>query len=70
MAEKESRRGPVNALPRDWRGMVLTRTDAVFWVAVAAAVAAVVLRARRSAQPALAGAGDDKPPGYENPTTA
>lgn len=52
------------------RGEVgVTVIDVVFWVALTAVAAGVILRARRrSARPALAGAGDDKPPGYENPT--
>lgn len=48
--------------------VAMTRIDVVFWVALTAVATGVILRARRSAPPTLAGAGDDKPPGYENPT--
>lgn len=47
----------------------LTLTRLALWVAVTAVAVGVIVRVRRPTQPALAGAGDDKPPGYENPTT-
>lgn len=37
-------------------------------VAVALVVVVVALLARRPIEPTSTGAGDDKPPGYENPT--
>lgn len=37
-------------------------------VAVALVVVVVALVARRPIEPTSTGAGDDKPPGYENPT--
>ena len=47
----------------------LTLTPVVFWVVVISVAAVIIERLRRrSARPALAGPGDDKPPGYENPT--
>jgi hypothetical protein len=66
-AKRPATDGPVNALRR--AASALTSVDVVFCVAVGAAVVAVILRGRRSDRPPLAGAGDDKPPGYENPTT-
>jgi hypothetical protein len=47
----------------------LTLAPVVFWVAVISIAAVIIAKLRRrSARPALAGPGDDKPPGYENPT--
>ena len=47
----------------------LTLTPVAFWAAVISVAAVIITRSRRrSARPALAGPGDDKPPGYENPT--
>jgi hypothetical protein len=49
--------------------MALTMTQIVTWAALLAVPAVIVPRARRRrAHHALAGAGDDKAPGYENPT--
>jgi hypothetical protein len=47
----------------------LSLLQAAFWAALIAIPLIVVLRARRRrAHHPLAGPGDDKPPGYENPT--
>jgi hypothetical protein len=50
--------------------MALTMTQIVTWAALLAVPAVIVQRARRRrAHHALVGAGDDKAPGYENPTS-
>lgn len=51
--------------------LVRTLAPIVLGTAALAVAVAVVWRVhrRRMAQAALPGAGDDKPPGYENPTT-
>ena len=50
--------------------MALTMTQIATWAALLAVLAVIVHRARRRrAHHALAGAGDDKAPGYENPTS-
>jgi hypothetical protein len=50
--------------------MALTMTRIVTWAALLAVPAVMVQRARRRrAHRALVGAGDDKAPGYENPTS-
>jgi hypothetical protein len=50
--------------------MALTMTQIATWAALLAVPAVIVQRARRRrAHHALAGAGDDKAPGYENPTS-
>ena len=49
--------------------MTLTLVAVVFWMAVIAVPAVIiVLSRRRSAHSVLSGPGDDKPAGYENPT--
>jgi hypothetical protein len=50
--------------------MALTLIQMASWAAILAVPAVMVQRARRRrAHHALAGAGDDKAPGYENPTS-
>ena len=50
--------------------MALTMTQIATWAALLAVAAVIVQRARRRrAHHALVGAGDDKAPGYENPTS-
>ena len=50
--------------------MTLAMTQIVTWAALLAVPAVIVQRARRRrAHHALVGAGDDKAPGYENPTS-
>ena len=50
--------------------MALTLIQIASWAALLAVPAVMVQRARRRrAHHALAGAGDDKAPGYENPTS-
>mgnify|MGYP007035404881 CR=1 FL=1 len=47
----------------------MTVVPVISWVAlIAISVVVIVRAARRSAQPPMVGPGDDKPPGYENPT--
>lgn len=46
----------------------MTVVPVISWVALIAISVVVIVRARRSAQPPMVGPGDDKPPGYENPT--
>jgi hypothetical protein len=72
---KQMKVRPLPARVREMRAVVvrtntsLSLLQAAFWAALIAIPLIVVLRARRRrAHHPLAGPGDDKPPGYENPT--